>query len=365
MIVGIPKEIKPDEYRVAIPPAAAGQLVTDGHTVLVERRAGEGSGFADEEYGSAGAELVGRPGEIFARCDLIVKVKEPQPAEIEMFTGGQVVFTFFHFASSRELTAGCLQAGITAVAYETLADPDGRLPLLAPMSEIAGKLAAQEGAKYLERPMGGRGVLLSGATGVEPASVLVLGGGVAGSNAARVAAGMGANVVILDVDAERLAELAKTMPPNVTPAMSSQETVRRHAAGADLVVGAVLVPGARAPKLITRRDLKSMKQGAVIVDIAIDQGGCVETSRPTTHHEPTYVVDGVVHYCVTNMPAAVSRTSTKALANATLPYIRELARLGVDGFAAVDAGHAAAINMHDGKITNAAVSEALGDPSHD
>jgi len=347
MIVGVPKEIKADEYRVALLPVGAQLLMQDGHTVLVERSAGAASGFDDDAYAAAGARIVDTADEIFARAEMIVKVKEPQPQEIARLRSGQVVFTYFHFAASRELTQGCLASGITAVAYETLQDDLGRL--------------IQEGAKYLERPMMGRGILLGGVAGVEPANVLILGGGVVGSAAARVAAGLGANVVIMDIDLDRLRYLDEVMPANVTTIYSDPHVVERYLLNADLVIGAVLIPGGRAPMLVRRGDLARMKNGAVIVDVCIDQGGCTETSRPTTHGEPTYIIDGVVHYCVTNMPGAVGRTSTQALCNATLPYVRDLARLGVEGFASLSAGRAAAVNMRDGKIVNRAVAEAFED----
>ena len=276
---------------------------------------------------------------------MIVKVKEPQPSEIARLREGQTLFCYFHFAASRELTVGCLKAGITAVAYETLQDTQGRLPLLTPMSEIAGRMSIQEGAKYLERPMMGQGILLGGVPGVAPANVLVLGGGVVGTNAARMAAGLAANVTLMDINLDRLRYLDEVMPANVTTIFCDPHTIADYTTHADLVIGAVLIPGGRAPVLIPRSLVKKMKPGSVIVDVSIDQGGCAETSRPTTHREPTYIVDGVVHYCVTNIPGAVSRTSTLALCNATLPYVRQLASQGIDAFAALDTGHAAAINM--------------------
>ena len=359
MILGIPREIKSDEYRVALLPVGAELLADDGHAVLVEVGAGRGSGFEDGEYASAGAQLVDSADELFARADMIVKVKEPQKGEIDLLRPDQVVFTYFHFAASRELTDACLGSNITAVAYETLRDADGRLPLLIPMSEVAGKMSIQEGAKYLEKPMMGRGILLGGVAGVEPANVLILGGGTVGTSAARVAAGVGANVVITDIDLDRLRYLEDIMPANVHEVYCDPHAVRRYAAQADLVIGAVLLPGARAPRLIDEQLVKSMKTGSVIVDVSIDQGGCIATSRPTTHSEPTYIVDGVVHYAVTNMPGAVGRTSTQALCNSTLPYVRQLARLGAEAFAAQSPGHAAAINMRAGQITNPAVAEAF------
>ncbi len=361
MIIGIPSETKSDEYRVSVLPVGAELLCNDGHEVLVQKGAGIGSGFDDEAYAATGAKLIDSAAEIFSAADMIIKVKEPQAPEIAMLKQGQLVFTYFHFAAARGLTEGCLNAKIKAVAYETLTDARGALPLLTPMSEVAGKMAAQEGAKYLEKPMTGRGILLGGVPGVQPATVLVLGGGVVGTNAASVAAGLGANVTIMDINLDRLRYLADVMPANVSTVYCDPHAVRRHAAYADLIIGAVLIPGALAPKLITNDMLKDMKDGAVIVDVCIDQGGCVETAKATTHKDPTYIVDGVVHYCVANMPGAVSRTSSQALSNATLPYARKLAGLGLDKFLAIDAGHAAALNMIDGKITNAAVAQAFSD----
>ena len=364
MIIGVPREIKPDEYRVALLPVGANLLVADGHRVLVETDAGAGSGYENQEYLDAGAEMVDGPDEIFSRADVIVKVKEPQRQEIDKFRRGQIVFTYFHFASSRQLTEGCLASGISAVAYETLSDNRGRLPLLTPMSEVAGKMSVQEGAKYLERPMAGRGILLGGVAGVAPANVLVLGGGVVGSAAARLAAGVGANVVMMDIDLARLRYLDEVMPDNVTTIYSDPHSVRQYCCEADLVIGAVLIPGAKAPKIVTRELLKDMKDGSVIVDVSIDQGGCIETARPTSHHDPVYVIDGVVHYCVTNIPGAVGRTSSQALCNATLPYVRKLAKLGLEGFCAIDEGHAAALNMASGKIVNPAVAADYSDLPH-
>jgi alanine dehydrogenase len=364
MIIGVPREIKPDEYRIAMLPVGVHLLTEDGHKVLIEKGAGLGSGFDDTEYVDAGAELVKSANEIFSRSDMIVKVKEPQPQEIKKLRRGQIVFCYFHFASSRELTALCLKSKITAVAYETLCDDKGRLPLLTPMSEVAGKMAIQEGAKYLEKPMMGRGVLLGGVCGVEPANVLILGGGVVGCAAARTAAGQGANVVIMDIDIDRLRHIDEVMPPNVTTVYSDPHAIERYAPWADLIIGAVLIPGAKAPTLIEQQLLKQMKPGTVIVDVCIDQGGCFETSRPTTHHEPTYIVDGIVHYCVGNMPGAVSRTSSHALCNSTLPYCREIAKLDIDRFATLSPGRAAALNMKGGKLMNAAVAAVFPDLPH-
>lgn len=361
MIVGIPREIKADEYRVAILPVGVNLLVSDGHTVLIEKGAGLGSGFDDNSYAVEGAQIVSSAGEIYKQSELVVKVKEPQPEEISQLRRGQIVFCFFHFAASRELTEGCLKTGITALAYETLADEKGRLPLLTPMSEVAGKMSIQEGAKFLEKPMMGRGILLGGVAGVEPANVLILGGGVVGASAARVAAGLGANVVIMDTNLDRLRYLDEVMPANVTTIYSDPHAIERYAVWADLVIGAVLIPGARTPVLINRKLLKRMKAGAVVIDVCIDQGGCFETSCPTTHHDPTFIFDGVVHYCVTNMPGAVGRTSSHALCNATLPYCRDVARFGIDDFITMSPGNAAALNLHNGKIVSSAVAEVFPD----
>jgi alanine dehydrogenase len=361
VIVGVLKETKTDEYRVALLPVGAQLLCADGHRVLVEAGAGAKSGFSDEAYLTAGAEIVPGPDAIFQAAQLIVKVKEPQPAEIERLEPHHTVFGYMHFAGSRELTEGCLRAGFTAIAYETLRAPDGSLPLLIPMSEVAGRLSIQSGAKYLEQPLLGRGVLLGGVPGVEPANVLVLGGGVVGSNAARVAAGMGADVVIMDVNLATLRALDVSMPPNVTTVYGDPHAIDAALARADLIIGAVLLPGRAAPKLVSRRQLSLMKAGSVIVDVSIDQGGCFETSHPTTHSHPTFIVDRVVHYCVANMPAAVGRTSTRALCNATLPYVRRLAQLGPSEFLKVDRGHQEALNMAGGKLLNADVAAAFDD----
>lgn len=361
MKVGVLREIKDDEYRVALRPVGAELLVKDGHTVLVERGAGRGSGYADQEYERVGARLVDGPDPVFDEAELIVKVKEPIGPELGKLRPHHTVFGYFHYAASRELTERSLSAGYTAVAYETLVDAAGQLPLLTPMSEVAGRMSIQEGAKHLEKPMRGRGILLGGVPGVEPANVVVLGGGVVGTNAARIAAGMGANVVIMDVSLARLRELDTAMAANVTTIYSDPHSVEKYVREADLVIGAVLVPGRRAPRLVGADLVKKMNAGAVIVDVCIDQGGCVETARPTTHHDPVYVVDDVVHYCVGNMPGAVGRTSTQALCNATLPYLRQLARLGPDAFIALDAGRAAALNLRGGKIACAAVADAFPD----
>lgn len=358
MIVGVPREIKSDEYRVSMLPVGVEMMTRAGHKVIVEAGAGQGSGYEDDAYAAAGATIVATHEEVFAQADMIVKVKEPLGPELGLLRKGQIVFTYFHFAADRHLTEACMKAGITALAYETLTDKQGRLPLLTPMSEVAGRMSIQEGAKYLEKPMSGRGVLLGGVPGVAPANVLVLGAGVVGTNAARMAAGLGAHVTIMDVNLDRLRYLSEVMPANVTLVYSDLHAIREHARQADLVIGAVLIPGGRTPVLISRDLLKEMRPGAVIVDVGVDQGGCIETTRPTTHKDPTYIIDGVVHYCVANMPGAVSRTSTQALCNATQPYALKLATLGVDALVSSDPAFASALNMRDGKIVHKAVAEA-------
>src|SRR6266566_1468144 len=345
MKVGVPKEIKADEYRVGMMPVGGETLSKAGHQVFVETQAGVSSGFPDEAYKAAGASILPKLEDVFAQAEMIVKVKEPQGREIALFRPGQIVFTYFHFAASVELTQACVQSVIVAIAYETIKDRRGGLPCLTPMSEIAGKMSIQEGAKYLEKPMMGRGILLGGVPGVAPAHVVVLGGGIVGTNAAKVAAGLGANVMLMDINLDRLRYLDDVMPANVHTLYSDAHTVREQIRQADLVVGAVLIPGAKAPRLVTRQDLVAMKNGSVIVDVAIDQGGCIETARPTTHQQPTYVVEGVVHYCVTNMPGAVGRTSTIALCNATLPYAVLIANKGYERAAAEDSGFAEGINL--------------------
>ena len=362
MIVGVPRETKRDEYRVALLPVGAEELVRAGHAVLIERGAGAGSGLPDEAYAAAGATLVDGPADVFGKADLVVKVKEPQPQELSLIRRGQTLFTYFHFAADRHLTEGFMATGATALAYETLRDDKGRLPLLIPMSEVAGRMSIQEGAKFLERPQMGRGILLGGVPGVAPANVLVLGAGTVGANAAKVAAGFGANIALLDTSLERLRYLDDVTAPNIDCLYSDRHTIRERLGWADLVIGSVLIPGARAPHLVEREDLKLMKPGSVIIDVAIDQGGCVATSRPTTHADPTYVVDDVVHYCVTNMPGAVGRTSTYALCNATLPYVIDLADRGVAAAAHESAAIRSAVNVYEGRLVQPAVAAAFGLP---
>jgi alanine dehydrogenase len=362
MIVGVPGEVKKDEYRVALLPVGAEELVGCGHRVLVEAGAGLGSGLPDHEYLRAGAEIVATAADVFGQADLIVKVKEPLPTEWPLIRPGQTLFAYFHFAASRELTQAMLDAEATCVAYETLRDSLGRLPLLTPMSEVAGRMSIQEGAKYLERPQMGRGILLGGVPGVMPAHITILGGGIVGANAAKIAAGFQADVAILDINVDRLRYLDDIMPANVNVLFSDRHTIREELALADLVIGAVLIPGARAPRLISREDLRRMKAGSVIIDVAIDQGGCIETSRPTTHSDPTFIEEEVVHYCVTNMPGAVGRTSTFALCNVTLPWVIKLANQGVEVCAKQDLALASAVNIYAGQVTNQAVANTFALP---
>jgi len=359
MIVGVPAEIKDNENRIAMVPGGVAQLVRAGHEVMVQTDGGLGSGFSNEDYAAAGAKLVGAAEDIFAKADMIVKVKEPQPVEIEMIRKDQVVFTYFHFAASEELTRGMMDTGAVAIAYETIEDRHGHLPLLTPMSEVAGRMSVQVAVNYLQKPLGGRGVLIGGVPGVPASEVAIIGGGVVGTQAAWMAAGLGARVTILDVNLDRLRYLDEIMPANVTTMASNPETIRAACLRADVLVGAVLIEGAKAPTLVPRSYLADMKDGSVIVDVAVDQGGCVETCQPTTHSNPTYVVDGVVHYCVANMPGAVPRTSTYALTNATLPYALRLANEGLDAVRR-DEGFRLGVNVMAGKVTFPAVAETFG-----
>ncbi|HZT82151.1 MAG TPA: alanine dehydrogenase [Gemmataceae bacterium] len=360
MIVGVPKEVKTDEYRVAMIPVGVEELTRAGHQVVIQSGAGMGSGIPDDQYAVHGAEIVPGAADVWERADLVVKVKEPLPAEWPLLRPGQIVFTYFHFAADEPLTRAVMKSGITAIAYETIRDARGGLPLLTPMSEVAGRMSIQEGAKFLERPFEGRGILLGGVPGVLPANVVILGGGIVGANAAKVAAGLGANVTILDVNLDRLRYLDDVMPRNVTTLFSDRHNILDSISRSDLLIGAVLIPGARAPYLVRREDLKRMPPRAVIIDVAIDQGGCVETSKPTTHSSPTYIVDDVVHYCVTNMPGAVGRTSTYALTNVTLPYVLQLAKKGFERAVRENAGLAQGVNVRGGKVTNQAVAETFG-----
>lgn len=360
MIVGVLKEIKTAENRVAMTPAGVEMVCRQGHVVLVETRAGVGSGFSDVAYADAGAEILATSAAVYSRADMVMHVKEPQASEYALIRPGQIVFTYFHFAACENLTRAMLASGAVCIAYETIVGADGSLPLLTPMSEVAGRMAAQEAAKYAERTHGGRGILLGGVPGVPPATVLVIGGGTVGTHAAQMACGLGAKVYLLDTSLERLRHLAEVMPKNCFPVMSSPATVRALVQEADVVIGAVLVHGAKAPKLVSRDMLKTMKEGAVLVDVAIDQGGCFETSRATTHSEPTFVVDGVVHYCVANMPGAVPLTSTVALTNATLPYALKIADMGWQEAARQQHGIREGLNIVAGKITYAGVADAFG-----
>ena len=360
MKVGILKEIKVLEKRVCMVPSGAATMIANGHEVIVEKEAGLAAGFPDSDYLAAGATIVDTPAEVYGVCDMVMHVKEPQPSEYALIRKGQIVFTYLHLAAEEQLTKALMDAGSVNIAYETIEKIDGSLPLLVPMSEVAGRMAAQEGAKYLEMPHGGRGVLLGGVKGVAPATVVVIGGGVVGINAAKMAAGLGAQVYILDTNLNRLSYLDDVMPANCFPVMSNPAILKEYVCKADLVIGAVLIAGAKAPKLITREMLKEMKDGSVIVDVAIDQGGCIETSKPTTHAEPTYVVEGVVHYCVANMPGAVARTSTVALTNATLPYAVDIANKGWKKAMQDNEEIKFGANVIEGQITYRAVAEAFG-----
>lgn len=364
MIIGVPKEIKNNENRVALTPAGAKELVTRGHTVYIQHTAGENSGFSDTAYEAAGAQILPSIGDVYNVAEMIVKVKEPIAAEYSLVRKGQLVFTYFHFASEEKLTRAMMESGSICLAYETVENPDRTLPLLIPMSEVAGRMSVQEGARFLEKPQGGKGILLGGVPGVKPAKVLVLGGGIVGHNAALMAAGMGADVIIADISLPRLRYLSEIMPANVKTLYSSAHNIEQELPTTDLVIGSVLIPGAKAPHLITRDMLKLMKKGCVLVDVAIDQGGCFETSHPTTHAEPIFEVDGITHYCVANIPGAVPQTSTLALTNATLPYIIKLADKGWQKASKEDKGLALGLNIIEGKIVYPAVAEAFGLPCY-
>jgi len=360
MIIGVPKEIKDYEYRVSLTPDGARVLLQAGHRVVVEPSAGQGSGFSDDAYRQAGVQVAGSKAEVFQQADLIVKVKEPQLSECALFRPGQVLFTYLHLASLPDLTKALVAADITAIAYETVEARDHSLPMLRPMSEIAGRLAVQVGAHYLGTVQGGRGLLLAGVPGVPPAHVVVLGAGVVGTSAVRIAVGMGARVTVINLDLDRLRFLDDLYGGRIATCAATESAIERAVVDADLVIGAVLVPGARAPKVVSRALVKKMKPGSVIVDVAVDQGGCCETTRPTTHSEPVYVVDGVLHYCVTNMPGIVPHTSTLALTNTTLPYIVRLASEGVEKAIRADSGLAKGVNVMNGRITCQGVADAHG-----
>ena len=360
MIVGIPKEIKNNENRVSLTPSGARELVQRGHTVYVQHTAGINSGFTDEDYEKAGAHILPSIEDVYGTAEMIIKVKEPIESEYGLVREGQLVFTYFHFACDQQLTEAMIKSKSVCMAYETVVDRQGALPLLIPMSEVAGRMSVQEGARFLEKPQGGKGILLGGVPGVKPAKVLVLGGGVVGTNAALMAAGLGADVTICDISLPRLRQLNEFTPKNVKTLFSSAHNIEQELATTDLVIGAVLIPGAKAPHLITRPMLKLMKKGSVLVDVAIDQGGCFETSHPTTHAEPTYEVDGIIHYCVANIPGAVPCTSTLALTNATLPYAVKLADMGWEKACETDSGLKKGLNIVNGKVVFPAVAEAFG-----
>lgn len=365
MIIGVPKEIKNNENRVALTPAGTQELVKRGHTVLIQSTAGNGSGFSDDHYAQAGATLVSDAAEVFSRTEMIMKVKEPIEQEYKLIQKDQLVFTYFHFASHEVLTKAMITSGAVCLAYETVERTDNSLPLLIPMSEVAGRMSIQEGAKYLEKPLKGRGILLGGVPGVKPANVLILGGGVVGTNAAKIAAGMGADVTIADVNINRLRYLDDVMPKNVHTTVSNAYTIREMIKDSDLIIGGVLIPGAKAPKLITRDMLKLMRPGTVLVDVAVDQGGCIETCRPTTHEDPIFIIDDVVHYCVANMPGAVPYTSTLALTNATLPYAIRLANQGWKKACQENSELRLGLNVINGEVVYKAVADAFSLPYSD
>ena len=364
MKIGVPKEIKNNENRVGLTPAGVKELVQHGHDLYVQHTAGEGSGFADEEYVAAGATILPTIEDVYATAEMIIKVKEPIAPEYPLVKKGQVLFTYFHFASDEELTDAMLKSGAICIAYETVRDRVGALPLLVPMSEVAGRMSVQEGARFLEKPQGGKGILLGGVPGVKPAKVLILGAGVVGRNAAMMAAGLGCDVTITDISLPTLRHVAEVMPKNVKTLYSSRHNIEQELPTVDLVIGSVLVPGAKAPKLLTADMLPMMRQGTVIVDVAVDQGGCFETTHPTTHSEPIYTLDGVVHYAVANIPGAVPYTSTLALTNATLPYALRLADMGWKDACKADPGLAEGVNVVDGKVTFKGVAEAWDLPYH-
>ena len=364
MKIGVPKEIKNNENRVGLTPAGVKELVQHGHDLYVQHTAGEGSGFADEEYTAAGATILPTIEDVYATADMIVKVKEPIAPEYPLVRKGQVLFTYFHFASDEELTEAMIKSGATCIAYETVRDKAGALPLLVPMSEVAGRMSVQEGARFLEKPQGGKGILLGGVPGVKPAKVLILGAGVVGRNAALMAAGLGCDVTITDISLPTLRYVADVMPKNVKTLYSSRHNIEQELPTVDLVIGSVLVPGAKAPKLLTADMLPRMRPGTVIVDVAVDQGGCFDTTHPTTHSEPIYTMDGIVHYAVANIPGAVPYTSTLALTNATLPYALRIADMGWKEACKADAGLAEGVNVVDGKVTFKGVADAWGMPYH-
>ena len=362
MIIGVPKEIKNNENRVALTPSGANELIKRGHEVFIQASAGEGSDFSDEIYQRSGAKILTTNEEVFAKADIILKVKEPIAAEYGLIRKNQVLFTYFHFASDAELTHAMIKSGAVCLAYETVEKTDRSLPLLIPMSEVAGRMAVQKGANYLEKPYGGRGILLGGVPGVLPAKVIILGGGIVGTNAAHMAAGLGADVTIMDVSLARMRYLSEVMPSNVNTMMSNEMNIRKVIKDADLIIGAILITGAKAPHLITRDMLKDMKKGTVLVDVAVDQGGCIETCRPTTHQDPTFTIDGLIHYCVANMPGAVPFTSTLALTNATLPYVIQLAEKGWKIASRENPELKTGLNIVNGDVVYQAVAETFDLP---
>lgn len=358
MIIGVPKEVKDNEYRVGMTPAGVKALVDAGHKVMVETKAGDGSSFPDNEYKQAGADIAATAADVWGKADMVVKVKEPYANEPNLFREGLVLFTYLHLAPIPDLTDQLLKKKVTGIAYETVTDRANTLPLLTPMSEVAGRMSVQVGASYLEKEKGGRGVLLGGVPGVPPANVVIIGGGIVGTHAAKIANGMGAHTTIIDINLNRLRELDDIFGGKVHTLASNSYSIAKATAEADLVIGGVLIPGAAAPKLVTKQMVSNMKKGAVIVDVAIDQGGCIETAKPTTHSNPSYVVDGVVHYCVTNMPGAVPHTSTLALTNATFPYVMKLAKMGASAAIKADNGIKEGVNTYNGQLTYAAVAES-------
>ena len=365
MIIGTPKEIKNNEFRVGLNTASVMALRSHGHSVLIETNAGIGSGMSDKDYIAAGATILASAEEVYAKAEMIVKVKEPLAAEYELIREGQIVFTYFHFASSLELTEAMIKSKAICIAYETVEDKQGRLPLLTPMSEVAGRMSIQQGAKYLEKPQGGKGQLLGGVPGSAPGKVMIIGAGVVGTEAAKMAAGLGAQVLLLDINLDRLRYLSEVLPPNVTPLYSTQETIEKNCADCDLIIGAVLIPGAKAPNIISREMLKNMQAGTVLVDVAVDQGGCFESCRPTTHEEPTFVIDDIVHYCVANIPGAVPMTSTNALNNTTLPFVQLLAKKGWKDACAQNEALKKGLSIYDGKIVHAPVANTFDLPLYE
>ena len=360
MIIGTPKEIKNHESRVGLNTASVGSLVDSGHKVYIEKNAGIKSGFSNEDYRKAGAEILSTAKEIYSKSELIVKVKEPQQEEFNLIQKNQTLFTYFHFSSSKKLTEAMMKSKATCIAYETVETNDKKLPLLTPMSEVAGRMAVQQGAKYLEKPQLGKGKLIGGVPGVAPAKVIIIGAGIVGTEAAKMAAGLGSQVILFDINLERLRYLSEVLPKNVIPLYSSREAIINHLSTCDVIIGSVLVPGAKAPKIITKKMLDEMESGTVLVDVAVDQGGCFETCKETTHQEPVYLIDGKVHYCVTNIPGAVPMTSTNALNNATLSYIQLIADLGWEKACKKNQALYKGLNMHDGKIVYKAVADTFG-----